>query len=93
MEILVKKGTGEVCYITDDKIKWVGPNSENEHIKGCFKIKNTRIGDLSLDTCEIYKDINNVPSDFIGGKYLYINNEFQLNPNWVNINLEEGGKL
>ena len=47
------------------------------------------IWDLNCDNTNIYKDVKDVPSDFIGDKYLYDGYKWSANPTWVDPSKED----
>ena len=47
------------------------------------------INRLYTPNTNIYKDVKDVPSDFIGDKYLYDGSKWSANPTWVDPSKED----
>lgn len=43
----------------------------------------TRVMDLRIDEVNVYTGVTDIPSDFIGYKYVYANDEWTSNPDYI----------
>ena len=45
------------------------------------ELKDLIINDMNKTTAELI-EVPSIPEDFVGGKYKYVNNQFELNPEY-----------
>lgn len=62
--------------------KWKAEDETGNLLGYIIDENRNAINGSESPSCQIF-DIDGLPADYVSGKYLYINNEFVLNPEWV----------
>tara|TARA_R110002020_G_scaffold432814_2_gene642879 strand:+ start:1093 stop:1395 length:303 start_codon:yes stop_codon:yes gene_type:complete len=76
MQLIVETSTKRVKYSLPDTdtITELSPDENPDFFRPMLAVrglKDFNIGDLTLSTITIHKDVTDVPDDWIGNKYLY----------------------
>lgn len=77
MKTIIENGTNISKYIFEDNI---------EITQDLYKTitPDFIIGDLNFDNSTIHKNVT-PPTDWVGCKYLFVNNTWELNPDYIEV--------
>ena len=75
MKTVVEKSTGRARYLVEDFVELI---LSSNHIV----VDGIKIYDLDVNSSEVFQDIN-PPADWESGKYLFKDNEWSQQPDWI----------
>lgn len=84
MRNIVENSTGLSKFLLPDDTRIimsetqidVGPEEKLDFIVGCH----------SSNDCTLYENVT-LPDDYVGNKYLYVDGEWSINPEWVDFRI------
>ena len=76
MQIITKDGIAKYAFEDSDELQILGTK---------IIAPDFIIGDLNIANCILYANIEDVPQDFAGDKYLFDGEEFDPNPDYVEV--------
>lgn len=81
MKTLVEKNTNVSIHLWHDT--YAVTMDENGYVVN----ENEQMQDFNSNTADIVL-APEVPDDWMGGRYMFVNNEWHANPNWIDPNIQ-----